>query len=184
MQYLTYALAGIPYMGVGRNLSYKKTLFNKQKGFSTHNHIPGGDDDLFINQVANKKNTAINIDKDSFVLSKPASSWKQWIQQKRRHYTTGRFYKKKHKLLLGLYALSQFLIYPLAITTCIFYDWRLGSIIFGGRLLLFCIVNITGLKKLDEKDLIPRILFFDIWMFFYYLIFSISLVKKPKQYWK
>lgn len=184
MQYLSYALAGIPYMGVGRNLSYKKNLFNKQKGFSTHNNIPGGDDDLFINQVAHKYNTAINIEKESFVMSKPASTWKQWIQQKSRHYTTGKYYKRKHKFLLGLYSLSQFLIYPLAISTCIFYNWRLGSIIFGGRLLLFCIVNVGGLKKLDEKDLIPGMLMFDIWMFFYYFIFSFSLIKRPKQYWK
>src|SRR5690348_1484644 len=27
LQYLSYALAGMPYMGVGRNLSYKKDLF-------------------------------------------------------------------------------------------------------------------------------------------------------------
>ena len=53
LQYLSYALAGQPYMGVGRNLSYKKELFLKNKGFSSINHVPGGDDDLFINKVAN-----------------------------------------------------------------------------------------------------------------------------------
>ena len=53
-------------MGVGRNLSYKKGLFFKQKGFSSINHIPGGDDDLFVNKSANKKNTAVVIDKDAF----------------------------------------------------------------------------------------------------------------------
>jgi len=34
LQYLSYALAGAPYMGVGRNLSYKKELFFRNKGFS------------------------------------------------------------------------------------------------------------------------------------------------------
>jgi hypothetical protein len=54
LQYLSFALAGTPYMGVGRNLSYKKDVFLRNKGFSSINHIPGGDDDLFINKVANK----------------------------------------------------------------------------------------------------------------------------------
>ena len=59
LQYLSYALAGQPYMGVGRNLAYKKELFYKQKGFASHHHIAGGDDDLFINAAANSNNTAV-----------------------------------------------------------------------------------------------------------------------------
>src|SRR5436190_18120790 len=75
LQYLSYAIAGIPYMGVGRNLSYKKSVFFRLKGFSAHNHIASGDDDLFINLAANKKNTEIVIDKYAFTLSEPAGSW-------------------------------------------------------------------------------------------------------------
>ena len=72
LQYFSYALAGKPYMGVGRNLSYKKTIFYRHKGFSAHNNIPSGDDDLFINMAATKINTKINIDKDTFTrLSQP-----------------------------------------------------------------------------------------------------------------
>ena len=87
LQYFSYALAGTTYMGVGRNLSYKKEIFYRHKGFSAHNNIPGGDDDLFINMAATKRNTKINVNKDSFTLSKPANSWKQWLSQKKRHYT-------------------------------------------------------------------------------------------------
>ena len=39
LQYLSYALAGIPYMGVGRNLSYKKAIFYRHKGFTAHSNI-------------------------------------------------------------------------------------------------------------------------------------------------
>ena len=75
LQYLSYALAGKPYMGVGRNLSYKKTIFYRHKGFSAHNNIPSGDDDLFINMIATKTNTAIVIDKEAHTLSEPHTSW-------------------------------------------------------------------------------------------------------------
>src|SRR5205809_1099854 len=74
IQYLSYALAGTPYMGVGRNLSYKKDLFLRNKGFSSINHVPSGDDDLFINKVATKKNTKIIIDPESITRSIPKTS--------------------------------------------------------------------------------------------------------------
>ncbi len=183
LQYLSYALAGIPYMGIGRNLSYKKVIFFRHKGFSSHNNIPGGDDDLFINMAATKKNTRINIDKNSFTLSKPVQTWKQWINQKKRHYTTGKYYKKSHKFLLGLFSLTHFLFYPAMIATCIFYNWQYALIVFGARFLFQLIVYVKTLNKLNEKDLIPLILFFDIWMFFYYLIFAPALLIKPKKTW-
>ncbi|MBA2744834.1 MAG: glycosyltransferase, partial [Flavisolibacter sp.] len=87
LQFFGYALAGQPYMGVGRNLAYKKDLFFRNKGFSSINHIPSGDDDLFINKVSNKKNTVVVLDKDAFTVSKPKELWKDWIRQKHRHYT-------------------------------------------------------------------------------------------------
>lgn len=184
LQYLSYALADIPYMGVGRNLSYKKIVFFRQKGFSAHNHLPGGDDDLFINAAATKKNTKINIDADSFTLSNPATSWQQWKNQKSRHYTTSKFYKPLHKFLLALYAFAQFIFYPLFIASLIFYSWKLSLIILGIKLLVQAVVYSRTMNKLGEKDLFPLFIFFDLWMFFYYWMFAPALVKRPKQHWK
>jgi glycosyltransferase involved in cell wall biosynthesis len=184
LQYLSYARAGLTYMGVGRNLSYKKSVFFRHKGFSSHNHVPGGDDDLFINKAATKKNTAIVIDKDAFTLSEPPRSWKQWIKQKKRHYTTSKYYKPIHKFLLGLYAFSHFLFYPLLIVSIFFYSWKLALIAFGIRFLMQGIILFKVTKKLDEKDLFPLYLLLDIWMFFYYLLFSTAIFKKPAKTWK
>ena len=184
LQYLSYAMAGLPYMGVGRNLSYKKSVFFRHKGFSSHNHVPGGDDDLFINKAATKKNTNVVIDADSFTLSQPATSWRHWKQQKMRHYTTSKYYKSAHKFLLGLYALSQFLFYPLFIVSLILFDWRWALFVFGIRLIPQAIILKKTADKLDEKDLFPWFLFFDVWMFFYYILFASALYKKPAKNWK
>lgn len=184
LQYFSYALAGVPYMGVGRNLSYTKTIFFRNKGFASHNNIPGGDDDLFVNNAATKHNTRINIDKDSFTVSKPASTWAQWRIQKRRHYTTSKYYKKSHKFLLGLYSLSHFFYYPLFIAACLWYNWQYALAIFGVRLLIQLFVYAKCLAKLNEKDLLPYFLFFDIWMFIYYLLFAPALLRKPTSTWK
>lgn len=184
LQYFSYALAGMAYMGVGRNLSYKKSVFFRHKGFSSHNHIPGGDDDLFINMAATRKNVAINIDPDSFTLSKPAGTWKQWMSQKMRHYSTGRYYKAKHKFFLGLYSLTQFLFFPLLVASLIFYCWIWALAVYGLRFLIQAFVFWRTTRKLNEKDLFPLFPLLDIWMFAYYLIFAPALIRKPRATWK
>lgn len=183
LQFLSYALAGVPYMGVGRNLSYKKDLFLRNKGFSSINHIPSGDDDLFINKVATRKNVSVVIDKESITRSRPKTTWKSWLKQKSRHYTTAKYYKAKHKFLLGLYFITQFLFYPLFAATILLYDWRWALALYGVRLVTQAIIFYRGMKKLDEEDLWPWFLFFDLWMFLYYIIFVPALWKKPAQSW-
>ena len=184
IQYFSYALVGMPYMGVGRNLSYKKTIFYRHKGFSAHNHVLSGDDDLFINMAATKINTKINIDADAFTLSEPAKTWSQYAKQKKRHYSTAKYYKPLHKFLLSVYAFTHFLFYPLLVASIILYNWKFALIVFGVRFIIQSIVYFLGLKKLKEADLFPYFLLFDIGMFFYYLIFAFSIFKKPSKTWK
>ena len=183
LQYFSFALAGLPYMGVGRNLSYKKELFFNNKGFSSINQIPGGDDDLFINMVATKKNTAIVTDKEAHTLSEPKKTWNEWQQQKFRHYTTSKYYKGKHKFLLGLYSFTQILVYPLCIAAILFYNWWLALAVLGLRMAIQGFIWYKSMKKLNEADLWPYFIFLDIWMFFYYLLFAPALFKKPARSW-
>ena len=184
LQYLSYALAGKPYMGVGRNLSYKKVIFFRHKGFSSFNHISSGDDDLFINIAATKNNTKINISPEAFTLSDSPSNWNQWIKQKRRHYSTAKYYKPLHKFLLGLYSLTHFLFFPILITAIAFYNWQWSLLVFSVRFIIQIIILYPSMKKLNEKDLFPFFILLDLWMFFYYFIFSITLILKPRTSWK
>jgi len=183
LQYFSYALAGNPYMGVGRNLSYKRDMFMNNKGFSSINQIPSGDDDLFINQVANKNNTAIVIDPEAHTLSEPKHTWAEWMNQKYRHYTTAKYYKSSHKFWLGLYSATLFLIYPMLIAAAIFYCWWLALAVFGVRLLLQGIVLYKSMQKLNEKDLWPYFILFDLWMPLYFLFTLPAVWKKPQKNW-
>ncbi|MEJ7737490.1 MAG: glycosyltransferase [Chitinophagaceae bacterium] len=183
LQYLSYALAGKPYMGVGRNLSYRREIFIKHKGFSSLNHVQSGDDDLFISLVANKNNTGIVIDRDAITLSAPQNTFSGWMRQKTRHYTTGKFYKPVHKLLLGGYSLSHFLFYPLFIMGLLFHDWKLVLAVFGLRFFIQGLIYYKCMDKLNEKDLFAWWWLFDIWMFFYYILFAPAIWKKPRKTW-
>ncbi|HYC41159.1 MAG TPA: glycosyltransferase [Chitinophagaceae bacterium] len=183
LQFLSYALAGIPYMGVGRNLSYRKSLFLRNKGFSSINHIPSGDDDLFINKTATRSNTAVVIDPDAITRSIPKITWGSWLRQKSRHYTTAKYYKPIHKFLLGLYFVTQFSYYPLFAFSLVFYDLNYTLAAFGLRFLIQAFTLFRAMKKMGEKDLWPWFLFLDMWMFLYYLIFAPALWRKPRHQW-
>lgn len=161
IQYLSCSLSGMTYMGVGRNLAYNKELFFKNKGFTSHYHIPSGDDDLFINQVAKKNNTCIEIIPESQTFSAPKLNWSDWLRQKKRHYSTGKLYKKKHKLLLGLFPLSNLLFH----TTLVFLLIRLIHDISLSNIILISLLYVLKtssqmlifkkcMNRLDEKNLL------------------------------
>ena len=185
LQYLSYCLAGLPYMGVGRNLAYKKSLFFKTKGFSSINNIPGGDDDLFINKVANKNNTTICINKDAHTLSEPKSTWKSWFNQKYRHYSTSKYYKPHIKFLLGMYAVALFLMVPTLILNIFLYNHLILIIlgIYVFKLIIQMCIFYPTLKKLNELDLFVMSFFQDALFFIYYIITLPSIWKKPAKNW-
>ena len=157
MQYLSFAMSGFPYMGVGRNLSYRKELFFKQKGFISHYHIASGDDDLFIGAVARKDNTRVALAPESFVYSEPKHSFKAWQRQKRRHMSTGKRYKKKFKFLLGTYGLSLMVFYLALLFLLITWHLPYSRIAIGAlwlRIVTQFIVHKNILKRLNEKKLL------------------------------
>jgi biofilm PGA synthesis N-glycosyltransferase PgaC len=163
IQYLSYALAGFPYMGVGRNLSYLKQIFYKNNGFISHYRIRSGDDDLFINRVARKSNTAIMVHPESYTLSDPKQSFENWITQKKRLLSTIRLYKLRHQLLLGTYACSLVLFYGIFITLLIL-NWSVIPVLalFVLRLASQYIVFTRCMKQLNEKDLVPLLPIFEV----------------------
>lgn len=173
MTYLSLALKKNAYMGVGRNLSYTKDLFFKGKGFNAHMHIKSGDDDLFINHNANRKNTMIAIHPEAHVYSKPKSTWSSYYKQKARHSTASVAYKRKHKNTLALQMGSAFFFYILLIASYVVAPeaWIIPTSIFAIRLLAQALVYYPIFKKLDVKDLYWILPFLDI---FYYLFISIN----------
>jgi cellulose synthase/poly-beta-1,6-N-acetylglucosamine synthase-like glycosyltransferase len=185
IQYLSYALAGIPYMGVGRNLSYLKQVFYKNQGFIAHYRIRSGDDDLFINRVANRSNVGIMVHPGSYTFSDPKQTLGNWITQKKRHLSTSNLYKFKHKVLLGIYAFSLVAFYGLFILL-LSLNWSVIPVlgIFLLRLVTQYIVLAACMRKLNEKDLVPFIPFYEILLLVFNAGILISnIIRKPTR-WK
>ncbi|GIV37604.1 MAG: glycosyl transferase family 2 [Cyclobacteriaceae bacterium] len=101
LQYVALAGNGLPYMGVGRNMAYRKSFFLQHKGFNGFQHLNGGDDDLLVNRHARSNNTRVCAGASCLMISKPKTTWMQFFQQKKRHLSAGKFYRARHKMILG-----------------------------------------------------------------------------------
>ncbi len=154
IQYFSWAKIGRPYMGVGRNLAYKREEFFNVNGFISHIQVRSGDDDLFINEAATAKNTAISFTPESFTYSKPKTTYKDWLIQKRRHIATAGHYKTFDQFQLGTFYCTQLLFFVLSIILLSFqFEWIIVlSIIFVRYLCAWIVVGCSA-GKLKEKDL-------------------------------
>lgn len=185
INYLSAALAGNPYMGIGRNLAYTKTLFFKNKGFASHMHVMSGDDDLFVNENADSGNTVIEIHPDSFTYSATKGSFASLYRQKRRHMGVGKLYQNKHRRMLSFDALSGFFFYALFVLCLIFTKYSLLALgLLLVRTVSQLILYYKIFRKLDGKNLIWYLPLFDLVYYVYLNIFGLigTFIKTTK--WK
>ena len=185
VQYFSWAKAGLPYMGVGRNLAYKKEEFFNVNGFIEHIQVRSGDDDLFINQAANKANTTISYNPEGFTYSKPKESFKDWFVQKRRHVSTASHYKFFDKFQLGLFYSSQLFFFLLVILLLSFqFQWIAVLALLATRYAIAWVVMGFSAGKLREKDLKIWFPIVEIVLIFTQInIFITNIFSKPV-HWK
>lgn len=167
LTYLGFARSGRPYMAVGRNMSYTKNRFFAVEGFKKHYHIQSGDDDLFMQDAANRKNTAIEISPESFVYSIPQKTWSGWFKQKQRHFTTAPKYRLINKLFLGIFPLSMILMLISFLILLFNYEWWLFvTALLVLRFVLYWLINGLLFKKFKSGDLIAFYPFYELLHFF------------------
>lgn len=129
LRYLGSALAGRPYMGIGRNLAYRKSVYEQHKGFADHLQLQRGEDDLFVNAVANKNNTQIAVEAESIVRM-PVPPYKRiWYEEQLNLRVTGHYYRGISRLLNSIETLccALFQLSTLAaLVVCILRQWWPG----------------------------------------------------------
>lgn len=178
IQYFSFALAGHPYMGVGRNLAYHRSIFWQAKGFSKHAHLASGDDDLLVNQMAHAKNTTINVFPETRIYSDPATSWRGYYIQKRRHLSVSSHYRWQHQIALGALAFSHFAFYALSVLLLILSPawWPILTLNYLVRMSIVLLVSHGASKHLGEQNLLPFLPLLDFLYLAYYLVFAPSLL--------
>lgn len=111
LQFLGMALVRKAYMGVGRNLAYRKSTFFASGGFTPTLHLMSGDDDLFVNRAATRTNTRIEISPQSVTWSEAKHSFVEWLYQKMRHLSVSGNYSFKSKIRIVIEPFSRAIFY-------------------------------------------------------------------------
>lgn len=175
MNYLGLALTRHPYMGVGRNMSYTKSLFLNSKGFQSHYNIISGDDDLFVNEHGTRKNTKVVATKESKTTSYQPETFVKWFKQKSRHITTWPCYRFGSKVLLAIDSIGKFLFFAsivILIWPLQMYEYALAG--FGFRFLVQMITYKINMCKFGEKGFWLFIPIFELIMPLFYAAVSFS----------
>ena len=192
MQYMGFARLGYPYMGVGRNMAYRRSTFFNNKGFAGFLHVASGDDDLLINAFGNSRNTRIEPSLDAETLSLPKTTFKDWYYQKLRHLSTVDVYQSGSKMWIGLEPLTRGLFYlSVILLLALAYTSPLAVVVAISAFVLrfviqFTIINLTA-KSYNDKPFGLSILLFDIilpLLTLYILTIGKLFQRKTKFFWK
>ena len=173
LQYLSAALNKRPVLGIGKNLSYRKELFYRHKGFTSHYTTSAGDDDLFINHAARGKNTEALIDAEHGITTMPPQGFALWTRQKSSRYSTIPAYDGTSKAFLGLFTWSHLLFYATFIALiCLKPAFCVAGkpVLYIPILVFFFLLRYVSQmviyhgasKRLGEKGLLPGLLFYDL----------------------
>ncbi len=174
IQYLSFAFRQMPYMGVGRNLAYAKSLYRAVGGFAGHADLPYGDDDLFVQDASNRASLAICLHPQSFVWTETLPNWRAYWRQKRRHLSASNRYKRRDQVLLAVLSSGLVLHVGLGYLLLPFYPW------WAGGALLFRYVLVWPLalrlsRKLGQADLGRYWPFYELLLVLYLLFMAVVL---------
>ena len=185
LQYISFALLGMPYMGVGRNLAYRKALFLDNRGFDKNLAITGGDDDLFVNAHATRENARVCIGPDALIYSIPKNSWPGFFRQKVRHLSVGGKYRIKHRFWLGLFLGSLAMVWISGIGTLASKGealWVISGISL--RLMLLIITIKKATRSFGHSFELGYVPVLDFLFVIYYLSTGAVAVVSKNQQWK
>jgi cellulose synthase/poly-beta-1,6-N-acetylglucosamine synthase-like glycosyltransferase len=188
-QYLSFAWAGKPYMGVGRNLAYTRSTFQSTKGFASHIRRLSGDDDLLVQDaVAAGARVAVVADPAAQTVSQPAQTWGEWWHQKRRHLSAGNRYRIADRSRLAIFMGSNALFYflsPIVLVAATTPQNLLSLVaIWLARTLLLLATYIPLARRLGQSLPVATLPFLDFLYLILYCAWGSSLlVRRPLQ-WK
>lgn len=185
LNYLGIGLLGRPYMGVGRNIAYKKSFFLQNNGFGEYQSIVGGDDDLLVNKYAKRKNTSFILSAASVMYSKPKLRLAEYVMQKTRHLSVGKYYKKTDKLILGVLSLTK-ILYWILFFAVIMTGFQTYFAIGGFLLVMVSLLTTLLLfkQKTGDKVSIWMLPLLDFMYIFYYISTGLKVVFTKKIRWK
>lgn len=184
--YISAARLYKPYMAVGRNLAYRRSLFMASDQFGSHLDLLSGDDDLFVQQMGTQNNTKVCLSPRSFVRSEPTDGLQELFKQKRRHISTASSYQKGHQFLLALFHIARFATLSGFLALIILGDHPIQALI--GLLIYFILLQIAYIlpaKRLMAQKINWYVPILEVLLLVFQLILAIDrLINGKNINWK
>ena len=152
IKYISMGLAKRPYMGIGRNMAFKKKLFFENKGFSSVLNIEDGEDDVFINRIATKENTAILASPESMVVSNVVDGLSTWKNIKTKYLTSQKYLNGNTTKLLTFEVFTRYAFYVLFITLCLIGILSSFKLLVFFAILLFLVRFLIQMIVLNKNS--------------------------------
>jgi hypothetical protein len=191
MRFLGMALNDKPYMGIGRNLAYRKHVFYDNKGFSHYLELYRGEDDLFVNEVSNSLNTRVETSADAVVrVFSEDFTYMDWKQSCIDYIITSRFYKGGQRTALGFETLTRYLFFLTVAATMaigiIDFHWLVAGsafLLWLIRLIVqFTIINRTADELGEKRRYYLSLFWYDIVFPMRYFFFGFSKQTHKQNY--
>jgi glycosyltransferase involved in cell wall biosynthesis len=184
LQYSTYALAGMPYMAVGRNMACTRRALEFAQSDKRWNSVASGDDDMLVNIAGDSTNTVIIANPEGFTFTDAKTTLHDWLHQKQRHLSTGKYYNDQVKWLLGLYGCAHALLWvSFFVLLCWHHQWSVVIFIMAMRCAIYWVLWATAANKLHEKKLFLLPVCDIGWMVYNFVLFP-YITWKNKSNWK
>lgn len=182
--YLSMAVSGLAFKGIGRNLSYRRSLFFRHKGFSSHYQINAGDDELFVNKAATRTNVHVQTSPESMVYHTKLLAFAQWLTFENDRLSTRRHFKLWHRFIISLFTTSSFLFYALFVMLLIVnIHWQVVIAFFLLRFISQMIIFGFAQKQLSEKKLLMLSPVFEIFLMLIDAVIWLKLLFSKTKKW-
>ena len=144
------------WLCTGRNLAYRRRVFDEVGGFEKIKMSISGDDDLFIQIVRHTTKWKIRyaVKPDSFVRTAPPVTFSEFVQQRTRHFSAGKFFSTPMKAFFFFFHLSN-LILLLGLTTMILSTQLYQLALLGFAIKLACdlLVNWAAIRVILNMEI-------------------------------
>jgi cellulose synthase/poly-beta-1,6-N-acetylglucosamine synthase-like glycosyltransferase len=104
---------GLGWLCTGRNLAYRRKVWDEVEGFEKIKHSISGDDDLFLQLVRRTTRWKIRYVRDSenHVPTTPPATLTAFLNQRIRHFSAGKYFTRPMKVFFATYHGANFLLY-------------------------------------------------------------------------
>jgi glycosyltransferase involved in cell wall biosynthesis len=168
------------------NIAYRREKFLDLRGFAAVLDSPFSENELFINKIADSKNTVVQINKTTPIAFTGESDWIDLSEFKKKQLMLRRKFSSGQRFFRSLNLISRLTLTASFILLMVVSElrfWILGTWAF---LLIFEMTWIAvATKKLGEKNFLPMLMIYKAFLpiiNFYFIINQLFTGQKRK--WK